>query len=35
MLPKDKIDDWISLESNPDEVDPFALTDMVMEKAEG
>lgn len=35
MLPKEKTDDWISPESNPDEIVPFALSDMVIEKAEG
>lgn len=35
MLPKEKTDDWISSESNPDEIVPFALSDMVIEKAEG
>ena len=35
MLPKDKIDAWISPASNPDEIVLFSLSDMVMEKAEG
>jgi putative SOS response-associated peptidase YedK len=34
MLPKDRIDEWISPRSNPEEIVPFALSDMVMEKAE-
>lgn len=34
ILPKDRIDDWISPASNPDEIVPFALSDMVMEKAD-
>jgi len=32
MLPKERIDDWISPTSNPEEVVPFALSDMVIEK---
>nr|WP_081668406.1 SOS response-associated peptidase family protein [Butyrivibrio sp. MC2013] len=35
MLPKERIDAWISPESNPDEIVPFALSDMIIEKAEG
>jgi len=35
MLPRDRIDAWISPKSNPDEIVPYALSDMVMEKAEG
>ena len=34
MLPKDRIDEWISPGSNSEEIVPFALSDMVMEKAE-
>ena len=34
MLPKDRIDEWISPGVNPDEIVPFALSDMVMEKAD-
>ena len=34
MLPKDRIDEWISHGVNPDEIVPFALSDMVMEKAD-
>jgi putative SOS response-associated peptidase YedK len=33
MLPKDRIDEWISPASDPAEIVPFALSDMVMEKA--
>ncbi len=32
MLPKEKIDDWISPSSDPKELLPFALTDMIKEK---
>ena len=35
MLPKERIDEWISPTSNPDEIVQFALSDVVMEKAEG
>lgn len=34
MLPKEKIDEWINPSSNPEEIIPFALSDMVMEKAD-
>lgn len=34
MLPKDKIDDWINPSSNPKELLSYALTDMIIEKAE-
>ncbi|MBP3754415.1 MAG: SOS response-associated peptidase family protein [Lachnospiraceae bacterium] len=34
MLPKERIDAWISPASCPEEIVPFALSDMVMEKAE-
>jgi putative SOS response-associated peptidase YedK len=33
MLPKERIDEWISPASDPAEIVPFALSDMVMEKA--
>lgn len=33
MLPKDKIEDWINPYTNPNEVLPYALLDMVTEKA--
>ncbi len=32
MLPKEKIDDWISPASNPDEIISYAISDMVMER---
>ena len=32
MLPKERIDAWINPESNPDEIVPYALTDMIIEK---
>ena len=32
MLPKERIDAWISPASNPDEIVPYALTDMIIEK---
>lgn len=35
MLPKERIDAWISPASNPEEILPYALSDMVVEKAEG
>ena len=35
MLPIERIDEWITPGSNPDEIVPFALSDMVMEKTEG
>ena len=35
MLPEDKIDEWISPSTKPEELIPYALSDMVMEKAEG
>lgn len=34
ILPGDKIDDWIKPDGNPDALLQYALTDMVMEKAE-
>jgi hypothetical protein len=34
ILPTDKIDDWISPSSDPEEIIRFALEDMVIEKAE-
>ena len=34
MLPKDKIEDWINPSKNPEELIPYALLDMVTEKAE-
>lgn len=34
ILPAEKIRDWISPEGNPQELLPFALTDLVMERAE-
>jgi len=34
MLPKDKIDDWINPSSDPKELLSYALTDMIIEKAE-
>ena len=33
ILPKERIHDWISPTSNPEEIVPFALSDMVIEKA--
>ena len=35
MLPDDKIDEWISPSAQPEDLIPYALSDMVMEKAEG
>ena len=35
MLPKDKIEDWINPSSDPKELITYALSDMIMEKAEG
>lgn len=35
MLPKDRIEDWINPSSNPEELLSYALTDMIIEKAEG
>ena len=34
MLPKDKIDEWINPSTNPEKLIPYALLDMVTEKAE-
>lgn len=34
MLPKERIDEWISPGVNPDEIVPYALSDMVIEKAD-
>lgn len=34
MLPKDRIEDWINPSSDPEELLSYALTDMVIEKAE-
>ena len=34
MLPKDRIEDWINPSSNPEELLSYALTDMIIEKAE-
>ena len=34
ILPKDRIDDWISPTSNPEEIVQFALSDMITEKAD-
>ena len=34
MLPKEKIDEWINPSSDPEEIIPFALSDMVIEKAD-
>ena len=34
MLPKDRIEDWINPASNPEELLSYALTDMIIEKAE-
>lgn len=33
MLPKDKIDEWINPSTNPEKLIPYALLDMVTEKA--
>lgn len=35
MLPKDRIEDWINPSSNPEELLSYALTDIIIEKAEG
>ncbi len=35
MLPKDRIEDWINPSSNPEELLSYALTNMIIEKAEG
>jgi len=35
MLSKDRIEDWINPSSNPEELLSYALTDMIIEKAEG
>ena len=35
MLPKERIADWINPTLNPSEIIPYALTDMITEKAEG
>jgi hypothetical protein len=32
MLPKERIDEWISPASNPDKIIPYALSDMIAEK---
>ena len=32
MLPADKIDEWINPSSNPEELIPYALSDMIIEK---
>lgn len=34
MLPKNRIEDWINPSSNPEELLSYALTDMIIEKAE-
>jgi putative SOS response-associated peptidase YedK len=34
ILPKDRIEDWINPSSNPEELLSYALTDMIIEKAE-
>lgn len=34
MLPADKIDDWINPSSKPEEVIPYALSDMIIEKVD-
>ena len=34
ILPKDRIDDWISPTSNPEEIVQFVLSDMITEKAD-
>ncbi len=34
MLPEDRIDDWINPYSKPEEVLPYALSDMIIEKAD-
>lgn len=34
MLPKDRIEDWINPSSDPEELLSYALTDMIIEKAE-
>ena len=34
MIPEDRIDDWINPYSKPEEVLPFALSDMIIEKAD-
>ncbi len=33
MLPNERIDVWIDLTYNPDEIIPYALSDMVIEKS--
>lgn len=35
ILPEDKIDEWIHPDSDPENLVPLALTDMIMEKATG
>ena len=32
-MPEEKIDEWISPDSKPEDILPYALTDMIMEKA--
>ena len=32
ILPEDKINDWINISLAPEEVVPYALTDMIIEK---
>ena len=34
MMPEDRIDEWISPYSKPEEVLPYALSDMIIEKAD-
>ncbi|MCR5684178.1 MAG: SOS response-associated peptidase [Lachnospiraceae bacterium] len=34
ILPEERIDDWIDPDSNPEEILRYALTDMIMEKAD-
>ena len=33
IMPEDKIDEWISPDSKPEDLRSYALTDMIMEKA--
>ena len=35
IMPEEKIDEWISPDSKPEDILPYALTDMIMEKATG
>lgn len=35
IMPEEKIDEWISPDSKPEDILPYALTNMIMEKATG